>query len=139
LFYPNISTTLQLILTLSVGSFRSLRAPPKDLVVIFDGEDRLNGLATIYIQRHLSFIKDLQPLQISKKWTAVCTAALCLHLTTQTFSLLLESLLLHFSCVTECHVCLLVSLAFICIVPFSHLTVLYHIPLADKYEVTNSQ
>lgn len=72
-YYPNIASTLQLLLTLPVGSctcersFSSLRRL-KIWIRSIMGETRLNGLALLYIHSRMPIVQILDPHEIMQRW-----------------------------------------------------------------------
>jgi hypothetical protein len=71
-FYPNISTVLQLLLSLPVGScscersFSSLRHLNTWSRTCM-GESRQNGLAVLYVHKHHTVIQQLQPKTVLRQ------------------------------------------------------------------------
>ena len=71
--FPNISTVLQLLLTLPVGScscersFSGLRRL-KTWSRTSMATDRLTALALLYVHRNSPVVTDVQPIDIVKKW-----------------------------------------------------------------------
>ena len=74
-YFPNISSMLQLLLSLPIGSVaceRSFSALMrlKTWSRTSMGEKRLNGLSLLFIHRHDPAVRNMDPVQILKKWDA---------------------------------------------------------------------